>query len=391
MVRTMDTEFDRVLDKLGKISKGLRLRNFSDAADRVDKDIGDLSKVVGNALSQLDTEGLIMEGQASPPSTPGSPFAGVYAIDTTTQGSGPTIQARLPRLVPTPQNNQGPINPKPAQTRKMEMPTFGPEDLISGPAADQGTGTAAPTRVGEREPGFLSLLEMENEEEAGEVILYGNLNMPNPLTFITTQIREGPLFDIVFNPVDRSATITFQRAFQAQNFLARNEMMRGRTGASLYGRAYTLGPGNIIPWTEQMRRMSYPSRERRRLTFARAGLFNSKLTPDKFKADMVQLVGEHNIEVSWVFNAGNATVVFRNIALARMVYEYFRRKTKPEAYANTDVTYSTDPCEKPMVYNSQLCNWQVVTGPRASMPPQQRRVRRQRRARALENGRQESR
>lgn len=49
--------------------------------------------------------------------------------------------------------------------------------------------------------------------------------------------------------------------------------------------------------------MGYPFRERRRLTFAHAGLFSCNLTPDQFKADMVSLMGEENVEATLVFNA----------------------------------------------------------------------------------------
>lgn len=131
--------------------------------------------------------------------------------------------------------------------------------------------------------------------------------MPNSLYFVTSKIEEGPLFEVVISQPGRLATIVFQRSSHATNFLRRNDEAAERTGFSLYGKSYTLTPGPAIPWEsdEDLKWMDYPYRERRRLTFARAGLFNSKLTPDIFKADMVALVGQENVELTWVFNAGN--------------------------------------------------------------------------------------
>lgn len=148
-------------------------------------------------------------------------------------------------------------------------------------------------------------VEVGNDFEAGAVFMNGNFNLPNPLHFITSKIIEGPLFDVIISKPERKATIIFQHSIHAGFFLRRHQEAKERKGFGCYGSSYTLTPGPVIPWDDQIQRMGYPFRERRRLTFARAGLFSSNLTPDQFKADMASLVGDENVEATWVFNAGN--------------------------------------------------------------------------------------
>jgi hypothetical protein len=199
-----------------------------------------------------------------------------------------------------------PIQPPTGTLGTLAVLTAAPSNGTAVPPISQqpAPSTTAPTLVRlPEEP--KRPLEIEDDAEAGALFLYGNFNLPNPLHFVTSQIHEGPLFDVIISTAEHRATIIFQRSSHAGNFLRRNEEMKVRSGFTLYGHSYTLTPGPVIPWDDQIRAMNYPFKERRRLTFARAGLFTSKLTPEQFKADMTSLVGQENLETAWVFNAGN--------------------------------------------------------------------------------------
>lgn len=201
--------------------------------------------------------------------------------------------------------------------KNVEVPAIHPEGIaaLNGASAigtpsqhitQPAPATTAPALVRIPEVGQpMRPLEIEKDEEAGELFLDGNFNLPNAVHFVTSQIHEGPLFEVIVSVPEKRATIVFQRAFHAGNFLRRNEEMMAQTGFTVYGKSYTVTAGPVIPWDDRIRAMGYPYRERRRLTFARAGLFTGKLTPDQFRADMNALVGQENVEIAWVFNAGN--------------------------------------------------------------------------------------
>jgi hypothetical protein len=69
--------------------------------------------------------------------------------------------------------------------------------------------------------------------------------------------------------------------------------------------------GSALPMDSDLKAMEPPIRERRRLTFVKAGLFHD-VTKAQFESELVSLVSLINIERVWVFNSGNgkATSMF---------------------------------------------------------------------------------
>jgi hypothetical protein len=63
--------------------------------------------------------------------------------------------------------------------------------------------------------------------------------------------------------------------------------------------------GRPYPNDDAIQRMKHPWNERRRLTFARQKLFAGGTTEEQFKKDIFAIVGEHNVELVWLFNSGN--------------------------------------------------------------------------------------
>lgn len=143
-----------------------------------------------------------------------------------------------------------------------------------------------------------------SEGTAGVVFVHGTTSGPNFVGFLAKQIHEGPIYEFRVLSEDK-ALIIFLYELHAQVFLDRNREAIAITGESLYGPGYTLEAGEPLEWHATLRRMVYPLRERRRLTFARARLFGEKLTPQKWAQDVRDIAGAGNVEYTWVFNNGN--------------------------------------------------------------------------------------
>jgi hypothetical protein len=70
-------------------------------------------------------------------------------------------------------------------------------------------------------------------------------------------------------------------------------------------------PGN--PWPEGADIIAMLlDKERRRLIFATGGLFQ-RVSREQFQSDVEDIVGVANVELIWLFNTGNATVIFASV------------------------------------------------------------------------------
>ena len=125
-----------------------------------------------------------------------------------------------------------------------------------------------------------------------------------PLSSITKKIVHGPLFSIAQSDTANAVCIIFQHAQHARNFLHLNNEHISSSGNGLYGQSCEVIQGEIYPATDDIRRME-KSGERRRLTFARSRLFTNGMTEERFRNDLLDLVGADNLELVWLFNSGN--------------------------------------------------------------------------------------
>lgn len=178
-----------------------------------------------------------------------------------------------------------------------------------------------------------------------------------PLSDISNEMREvGAIYSIAFAPEAQSVCIIFQHAYCAVQFVHSCAEYSGRHGISPFGKEQDISPGLPYPINDSLRRMDPPHNERRRLTFARSQLFSNGISETRFRKDIEDIVGPSNVERLWLFNTGNATVVFSAVPLAKMVREAFLKhsRTKRHPYEGVMVSFSHDPCERDLHLVSQI-------------------------------------
>lgn len=142
------------------------------------------------------------------------------------------------------------------------------------------------------------------EEKAGLMIVAGDFG-PCSLNHITSKIREGPLFRVEISHSEKIAEIVFQRAAHALEFVERDAELVDKLGYGRFGPGYTILCTEVLDWTDAIRQMENQPKERRRLTFARAGLLGKPITFKKFKTDVFSAAGTDGVDLIWAFNSGN--------------------------------------------------------------------------------------
>lgn len=126
-----------------------------------------------------------------------------------------------------------------------------------------------------------------------------------PLSSLTEYIDQGPLLSMAYSARDNAVCIIFMHAHHARAFLQASANHVAKQGQSVFGREVVVLEGQPYPNDDAIQRMESPWNERRRLTFARQKLFAEGMTEEQFKKDIFAIVGEHNVELVWLFNSGN--------------------------------------------------------------------------------------
>jgi hypothetical protein len=126
-----------------------------------------------------------------------------------------------------------------------------------------------------------------------------------PLSSLTEYIDQGPLLSIAYSEQDKAVCIIFMHSHHARSFLQASTSCIGKHGRSIFGDDVEVLEGQPYPNDDAIQRMENPWNERRRLTFARQKLFAESTTEEQFKKDIFAIVGEHNVELVWLFNSGN--------------------------------------------------------------------------------------
>ena len=199
--------------------------------------------------------------------------------------------------------------------------------------------------------------ELGHDSRDRRVVWVSPWNESRPLSDISNEMREvGAIYSIAFAPEAKSVCIIFQHAYCAAQFMHNCAEFVGRHGISPFGREQDVSPGLLYPTNDSLRKMDPPQNERRRLTFARSQLFSNGVTEASFRKDIEDIVGSSNIERLWLFNTGNATVVFSAVPLAKMVRETFLKysRAKRSSYEGVMVSFSHDPCERDLHLVSQI-------------------------------------
>ncbi|KAI9821041.1 MAG: hypothetical protein M1827_003774 [Pycnora praestabilis] len=147
----------------------------------------------------------------------------------------------------------------------------------------------------------------------------------------------------------RVVFIVFQSANAAQHFASScYKKMKYANQPSGYVRDIHARTGELYPEDEIIRSTHIPTSARRRLLFVKAQMFVT-LHPITFKRDMENLAGAENIQLIWLYNCGNAFVVFSSVEIAGRVLLQVNEWAKTRGkYAGVCAMYTKDPCEQDM-------------------------------------------
>lgn len=206
----------------------------------------------------------------------------------------------------------------------------------------------------------------EPASEQQRVVWIRGCSPNTTLRFISEKIHEGALMSILFDidPLDssnadsRAACVIFHQAEHALEFIDANQTLEQETGVCRYGTGYSIEPGLPWPADDEIRAMSAQPRERRRLTIVGKRLF-ARVPRRRFEADINKIAGEGNVELVWVYNHGNATVVLASVKVARVVHDRLVARARSGGpYGGALITYTADPCETTMVLCTQLREWE---------------------------------
>ncbi|RMZ92140.1 hypothetical protein DV736_g622, partial [Chaetothyriales sp. CBS 134916] len=196
---------------------------------------------------------------------------------------------------------------------------------------------------------------VEGSEQDMRVVWISGWGQNRPLSDVTGVLSHGPIFSMVYSPENDAVCVIFEHAASAEVLCQHESYHQQHNGVSMFGGRCTVVTGLPYPEDEGIRRMANPIYERRRLTFVRSQLFAHGMTQQQFQKDIEQEVGAKNVELVWLFNTGNATVVFTSTANARRVRDRFRAEAKHNGpYRDVQVSFSHDPCEKPLNLITQI-------------------------------------
>jgi hypothetical protein len=145
----------------------------------------------------------------------------------------------------------------------------------------------------------------KQSEEDARVVWIKGWDAARPLAAVTKCVSQGPLLSVVYSEEYGAVCLIFQNPSSARELLRQDARHQATAGVSRFGRGCSILPGLPYSEDEDIRRMSHPLNERRRLTFARSQLFANGITEDVFKNDIYRLVGKANVELVWLFNTGN--------------------------------------------------------------------------------------
>ncbi|QSZ36372.1 hypothetical protein DSL72_006248 [Monilinia vaccinii-corymbosi] len=186
------------------------------------------------------------------------------------------------------------------------------------------------------------------------VVLILNIPKTMSLSDISNAVREGPVVCIRFG-VDadtgkRFSGIVFQYAHDAQNFY---DILRQERADNMPNRFRFIADcvrGDPFPINEDIIAMGAPTYASRRLTIVKKGFFFT-FNGGNLQTLCEKVVSKENIQLVFIYNGGNATVVFAEVSAAikmKARLDQLRESAGRGAwsmYENLQVTFSKDPCE----------------------------------------------
>lgn len=243
----------------------LRLKGEFDAANEIARHTLDMVRTFNNATAPWDLQTF----QMARPST--RPAHGLANSGTTTQ----------PRPAVATEGSWAAVAAK-AVTTKNSIIRYQPSDAI-----------------------VKRYQEPKSTPEEMRVVWIQGWAHGRPLGQISEYVTQGPICSMAYASDYSAVCVVFQYAESAQALFESCNGYEDEKGECLFGPGCAVQIGQPYPMSEDLRRMSSPIHERRRLTFARSQMFAHGMTETRFRGDIYELVGEANVELVWLFNSGN--------------------------------------------------------------------------------------
>ncbi|KAF7911441.1 uncharacterized protein EAF01_002948 [Botrytis porri] len=184
------------------------------------------------------------------------------------------------------------------------------------------------------------------------------LNIPSTMTLsdISNAIHEGPIvcirFGIDSDTGKRFSGIVFQHAADAHSFFSVLLAEREAQSPNRFRSIADCVRGEPFPINDDIISMSAPTFASRRLTIVKKAFFFA-FTGRNLQTLCEKEVGRENVQLVFVYNGGNATVVFAEVSAARKMKSKLERLREgagkvggtSSIYEGLQVTFSKDPCE----------------------------------------------
>ncbi|KAK0115505.1 hypothetical protein ONS96_013959 [Cadophora gregata f. sp. sojae] len=211
-----------------------------------------------------------------------------------------------------------------------------------------------------RIPKVINVLQEPVEEQHRLIFL---LNLPHNIGLqdITQAVTEGPLVRIQFGYDNdnnaRFVGIIFQYAAHAEEFYNVLVRERERSRPERFRFIVDVVRGDPIPADDIIRSMSEHPWATRRLTIVK-GKFFFMFGERQLKDLCCKIAGEDNVQLVWLYNGGNATVVFADVESAIKVKRVLDKRANANhngvqgaesiVWKGLQTTFSKDPCIHPL-------------------------------------------
>ncbi|CAG8971157.1 hypothetical protein HYALB_00010132 [Hymenoscyphus albidus] len=194
------------------------------------------------------------------------------------------------------------------------------------------------------------------------------LDLPSNITTqdISDAIHEGPLRSISFGFDEEKGTrfagVIFQYAVDAELFHSIMVKERAESRPSRFRFTVEAVRGEPFPCDEYLRLMDPPTYASRRLTIVKSRFF-FMFGERQLKALCEKLVGRDTVQLIWLYNGGNATIVFADVPSAVTVKNALDRMAagiglpsgqSPASWDGLQTTFSKDPCAVPLEFKTAM-------------------------------------
>jgi hypothetical protein len=212
-----------------------------------------------------------------------------------------------------------------------------------------------------------TVVRTEGESQADQMRVVFLLNLPNTITLqdVSNGVKEGPLVRIQFGYDEdtkaRFSGVVFQYAKDAAAFHSVLLKEKLESKPNRFRFVVESVRGDAFAPDDTIRAMFDPTiGATRRLTMVKKGFFFT--TNERQLTGLChKVVGEEKVQLVWLYNGGNATIVFSDVAASiKMKAEIDRwiaaaeLPGKDRRWAGLQVTYSKDPCLVPLEFKTAL-------------------------------------